>query len=123
MKMKGLSEGFNALRLKMYLIIQIYQMQNDSMCTLRPRYDVSKNNVGDNGISLTKNRSAFPAKSFEIHSRLGVLDKPVADTEDRDESRISTANIDDVNPGNRIHYLQGTKSPASKTLSNENVWK
>ena len=32
MKMKGLSEGFNALRLKMYLIIQIYQMQNDSMC-------------------------------------------------------------------------------------------
>ena len=90
---------------------------------LRPRYDVSENTVGDNGISLTKNRSAFRAKSFEIHSRLGVLDKPVADTEDRDESRISTANIDDVNPGNRIHYLQGTKSPASKTLSNENVWK
>ena len=115
MKIKVLSEDFNARRLKMYLIIQIYQMQNDSMCTLRPRYNVSENNVGDNGIRLTKNRSPFPAKSFEIHSRLGVLDKPVADTENKDESRISTANIDKVNPGNRIHYLQGAKSTASKT--------
>ena len=94
MKMKVSSEGFNALRLKMYLIIQTCRVQNDSMCTLRPRYDVNENTVGDNGTSLTKNRSAFPTKSLEIHSRLGVLDKAVADTENKDESRISTSNID-----------------------------
>ena len=71
--------------------------------------------LGTTALVSPKNRSAFPAKSFEIHSRLGVLDKPVADTENKDESRISTANIDKVNPGNRIHYLQGAKSTASKT--------
>ena len=79
---------------------------------LRPRYDVSENTFGDKGISFTKNRSLFPTKSFEIYSRSGVIDETVADTENSDESRISNANINQVNPGSRIHYLQGAKSPA-----------
>ena len=79
---------------------------------LRPRYDVIENTVGDNGISFTKNRSLFPTKSFEIYSRSGVIDETVADKENRDESRISNANINQVNPGNWIHHLQGAKSPA-----------
>ena len=67
---------------------------------MAPRYDVSENTVGDNDISFTKNRSPFRAKSFEIHSRSGVIDKPVADTENKDESRISNANLDQVKPEN-----------------------
>ena len=36
---------------------------------------------------------------------------------------LSNANVTKVNPGNRIHYLQGTKSPASNTLSNADWYK
>ena len=72
---------------------------------LRSRYDVSENTVGDNGIILTRNRSAFPAKSFEIHSRLGVLDKPVADTENKDECKHrpgQSREPDSLAPGRQV---------------------